>query len=436
MSSQPPHLPGHLQADADQAERLAQQGQFEPAARLFQRVLAQAPDYSRALSFLAMRAYAEGDLAAARRWIDQATQGQPRLALIEANRALVLQAQGEAPAALAALEAALSLDADFVPARLSAGQLLEAMGRRREANQHYRQVLEKLPAAAKLPELLRVGVEQAQRSLALEQQELEQQLQQQLAPIRAQLGEGEAERFDECYDILMGRKQPKPSKPGFMQFPKLAPLTFYPRSLFPWAERIEAEGEAIREELQAVLAGAEGHFIPYIQKDAAEARPGSVWNPLNHNRDWGVYFLFNQGERVDANCAACPATAALLESLPLVRIPGRGPTAFFSRLQPGTHIPPHHGATNTRLIAHLPLVIPPDCALRVGNDVRPWRPGELLIFDDTIEHEAWNRSDQTRVVLIFDVWNPFLSDQERALVTAVTAGMAAFYPERQHNTDF
>jgi len=121
--------------------------------------------------------------------------------------------------------------------------------------------------------------------------------------------------------------------------------------------------------------------------------------------------------------------------VPMVHIPGRGPTAFLSRLRPGTHIPPHHGATNTRLICHLPLVIPDNCAIRVGNDTRRWKLGELIVFDDTVEHEAWNRSDQTRIVLIFDVWNPFLTEAERALVTAVTAAYAGFYPDRLHKLD-
>lgn len=436
MNTPTPTPPAAVRADAEQAERLLQQGQTGAAAQLYQRVLAQAPDHANALNFFAMRAYAEGQLQQAQQWIDRAVQGQPRRALIEANRALILLAQGDSVAALAALEAALALDPDFVPARLDAGHLLEMAGKPREANQHYRQALEKLPPPDRLPPALRERVERAQRALALEDRQLAELLEQRIASVRARSPESSGERFDECFDILMGRKRPKPSKPGFMHFPKLAPLTFYPREMFPWAADAEAATEQVRKELLAVMAEHDGKFMPYIQKAAAEAGPGSPWNPLNFNRDWGVFFLFNQGERVEAHCQACPATTALLERLPLVRIPARGPTAFFSRLQPQTRIPAHHGATNTRLIAHLPLIVPPDCGFRVGNDVRPWRPGELLIFDDTIEHEAWNLSDQLRVVLIFDIWNPFLSEHERDLVTAVTAAMAEFHPERLHNTDF
>ncbi len=44
---------------------------------------------------------------------------------------------------------------------------------------------------------------------------------------------------------------------------------------------------------------------------------------------------------------------------------------------------------------------------------------EAWVFDDTIEHEAWNDSDELRIILIFDVWNPFLSEAERELITAM-----------------
>ncbi len=106
--------------------------------------------------------------------------------------------------------------------------------------------------------------------------------------------------------------------------------------------------------------------------------------------------------------------------------PGFGPTAMFSVLEPHTHIPPHSGSANTRLVVHLPLIQPGNCRFRVGNDTRDWKMGEAWVFDDTIEHEAWNDSDQTRVVLIFDVWNPFLTSAERELVSAMMAAKNAY----------
>ena len=107
-------------------------------------------------------------------------------------------------------------------------------------------------------------------------------------------------------------------------------------------------------------------------------------------------------------------------------IPGRGPTAFFSILEPHTKIPPHTGITNARLTVHLPLIVPPGCRFRVGGETREWRAGSAWVFDDTIEHEAWNDSDAARAILIFDVWNPQLTLLERDLVREATVAIAEY----------
>ena len=112
---------------------------------------------------------------------------------------------------------------------------------------------------------------------------------------------------------------------------------------------------------------------------------------------------------------------ALLAGAPQPDQPGRTPSAMFSLLKPNTRIPAHVGVSNARLVTHLPLIVPEGCGFRVGNETRQWVPGKAWVFDDTIEHEAWNDSDQLRVVLIFDIWHPDLSPAERAMITALTA---------------
>jgi aspartyl/asparaginyl beta-hydroxylase (cupin superfamily) len=97
----------------------------------------------------------------------------------------------------------------------------------------------------------------------------------------------------------------------------------------------------------------------------------------------------------------------------------RSPIALWSLLKPGTHIQPHHGLLNTRLICHIPLIVPHNCAIRVGNETRSWREGEALIFDDSFEHEAWNKSNETRVILLFEIWRPEISPDERAALTTI-----------------
>lgn len=126
--------------------------------------------------------------------------------------------------------------------------------------------------------------------------------------------------------------------------------------------------------------------------------------------------MWKYGVRDDALCALCPQTAAVLDRLPLADLPGRAPTAFFSILQPGTRLPPHTGVSNVRSVVHLPLIVPDRCGFRVGGETREWRVGEAFVFDDTIEHEAWNDSDTIRAVLIVDVWNPYLTNNEIAML--------------------
>jgi len=115
-----------------------------------------------------------------------------------------------------------------------------------------------------------------------------------------------------------------------------------------------------------------------------------------------------------------------VSQLPQPTVPLRSPTAMFSVLQPKTRIPAHTGVANFRLVVHLPLVVPAHCGFRVGGETREWRIGEAWVFDDTIEHEAWNESDQIRIIFICDIWNPRLTEEERAAITRVIAATDSY----------
>ena len=154
--------------------------------------------------------------------------------------------------------------------------------------------------------------------------------------------------------------------------------------------------------------------------------PVNQFAELNNSPRWSAFHLLNYGQRVDANASRCPKTMEVLARMPQPDQPGRTPTAMFSLLKPRTTIPPHTGVTNVRLVTHLALIIPEGCTYRVGNDVRLWVPGKAWVFDDTIEHEARNDSDKLRVILMFDIWHPHLTPPERALITALWAGLNAF----------
>ena len=215
--------------------------------------------------------------------------------------------------------------------------------------------------------------------------------------------------------MLLGKKQLYLQEPSSFYFPGLPQRQFYERDEFDWLGEVEAAVPAMRDELLSVLADG-NDFAPYVEVSAERPRAA---NPLINDPSWGAYYFWRNGEVVAENAARCPATMAALSLAPMPTIDKRSPIALWSLLKPGTHIQPHHGLLNTRLICHIPLIVPGDCALRVGNETREWCEGEALIFDDSFEHEAWNRSDQTRVVLLFEIWRPEISIEERAALTAI-----------------
>ena len=219
-----------------------------------------------------------------------------------------------------------------------------------------------------------------------------------------------SERFSESVDILTGRTPIYLQQPLKYYFPGLPQQPFYPRETFPWAAELEAQTPAIRAELLAVMQ-VEGTFAPYLE-NTADA-PQQPTHRLVGSTDWSAFYLWKDGQRVDHNCALCPVTAAAIEKLPLDFLEGQAPSVLFSMLKPGAHIPPHHGLINTRLICHLPLLVPGPAWLRVGARRHDWRCGELVVFDDSFEHEARNEASETRVVLLFDVWRPELTPEER-----------------------
>ena len=253
---------------------------------------------------------------------------------------------------------------------------------------------------------------------------LEAFLEPRLAQARGRHAEERLDRFNACLNVVLGRRKVFTPQPSFLLFPGLPAIEFPDREHYPWLDAFDEATDEIRAEARAALADAAGDFVPYVSMPAGT--PIDQWRELNNSRRWSTYFLLRNGKPIEEHLARCPRTAALLASAPLCEIPGHAPTAFFSVLAPRTRIPPHTGVTNARLIVHLPLVVPPGCSYRVGAERREWREGNAWVFDDSIEHEAWNGSDEPRIVLIFDVWNCFLTPAERDLVAALVAGVQEY----------
>lgn len=222
-------------------------------------------------------------------------------------------------------------------------------------------------------------------------------------------------RFAEAMRIMSGSAAPFLSSPTNFYYPRLASIPFFAREEFAWVAAVEAAVPAMRAEARAVLDGDAG-LEAYVERPAD--RPSKEHGLMGDTR-WSAFHLWRDGAPVAANADRCPATVAALAGVPIPRIAGRSPMVLLSILQPGTHIPSHHGMLNTRLICHVPLIVPSGCRLRVGAETRAVVAGEAMIFDDTIEHEAWNDGDAPRAVLLFEIWRPELDAAERVALTAM-----------------
>jgi len=203
----------------------------------------------------------------------------------------------------------------------------------------------------------------------------------------------------------------KNQHPALFYMPGLPARGWYDRVMFPWIDAAEALYPAIQSELDALLR-SDTAFSPYLPGDGARTWDESLAT-LRGSMEWNAFHLYRKGKRFPANCEQCPTTASLTEIVPFPHIRQNSPELFFSRLRPGTHIKPHFGILNVRLTVHMGLKIPRECGIRVGEETRCWEPGKVFAFDDSFNHEAWNRSGEERIVLIFEVWNPDLSDAER-----------------------
>lgn len=324
-----------------------------------------------------------------------------------------------------AIDALLRDDPRNIEALVSKAELRESAGDDRAANSFYQAALKAAAAAQPLAAAMREPIGRAQagvaRCLAYFERRLEQALE------LAGLPEGRRPpRFQESLELMLGRKQATLGiqKPSSYYFPGLEQRGYYERSELPWASEIEAAAPAIRQELLDRLAAGADEFSPYLVSDPS--RPRTEFHGLLDNPEWSTLYLWQNGGPVKGNADHFPRTLNAVSKLDLAHISVRSPSILFSRLSAGARIPPHRGVMNARLICHLPLIVPPGCGFRVGGETRAWRDGELLAFDDTVEHEAWNDSRDDRIILIFDVWKPEIEPDERRAIAALFEAVDAY----------
>ncbi len=418
-------LPSSQEINALEAEaaRAAHSGRDADAARAWARILEIDPNHARTLTALGQRAFRTGDLQSARaafqRLVD-ADGSEPQQWI---NLALACQKLNDEPSEESAIQRALNLDPSELVALILRANLLERQGKTHQAALAYGAVANVSPPLERLHPDLRPAVSHALTYREKYDRDCASFMDEYLDPYYKTFAGENLKRFRDSVDIMVRRKRRYDSQSAVYHYPSLAPIEFFDRAGFPWLDPIEAATDEIRDEFLGVLDAEQG-FTPYISYP--QNVPQNQFAELNNSPRWSAFHLYKMGERVEENVAKCPRTMELLQGAPQPDQPRRTPASMFSLLKPKTRIPPHNGVTNVRLVTHLALIIPEGCGFRVGNDTRQWVPGKAWVFDDTIEHEAWNDSDKLRVVLIFDIWHPHLTLAERSLITALTAGMNAF----------
>jgi aspartate beta-hydroxylase len=403
-----------VQQHLAEGQRASRAGRRDEARGHFEAVLKIDAEDPSARNWLGADALARTDAHTAAVHFEIACKRQPRERSHWINLASAHRVLGDPERERAALGEALAIDQTDLLALVRMAELHERLEEATAAAERWSAVL---AISSGLndpsPEFAEI-LNHAERYVAGQQQKLvdaaDAALADQLAAARAR----DQRRMRRAADAWLGRRPIYTNQCEGLHYPFLPADEYFDREHFPWLGELEAATAAILAELEAILADPEPGLTPYISLPPGV--PASKWSGLDKSLDWGAFHLWKEGERFDEACARAPRTAALVESLPICRIEGRAPNVFFSILKAGSHIPAHTGVTNVRSVVHLPLRVPDGCEFRVGGETRNWVKGQAFVFDDTIEHEAWNRSAQDRAVLILDVWNPHLSDHERAMI--------------------
>ena len=368
----------------------------------------------RAANAAGMQALRTGDFATARDHFAAAAAADPQATALWRNLANACRELGDDAGERAALDAALAIDrTDFI-AWLRMAQLHQRLGEDGAAMTAWSGVLQLAAAINPMPERLAAELAAGEAYLTALQSRLAASVDADIADLIPTLSPTARRRGQAFIDHAIGRRRIYQNECAGLLYPFLPADEFFDEAHFPWFAALEAQTDAIRAELLALLADGGDALRPYVRLDAGS--PENKWSALDHSLDWGACFLWEYGQPNQPVLDRCPATAAALAAAPQAEMPDRAPSAFFSLLKPHTRIPAHTGVSNTRAIIHLPLIVPPGCGFRVGGETREWVPGKAFAFDDSIDHEAWNTSDELRAVLIFDVWNPHLSAEERDLI--------------------
>jgi aspartate beta-hydroxylase len=408
-----------------QADRAQAAGQRDEAQRLLARAESIAPSHALVLNARAISELQGGNAARARELLERAVDVDPANPALWMNIATACRALGRIDDEEIALHRVLQLEPRHLLGLLQKAELLTRRGKPKAAASVYQNALQTIQPNQRLPEVLRDALNRAFDAVRRNDAALADYIGESVRAVRASHSPEALSRAEHALATLTGARRIYLPQPTFLHVPKIATDEFYPREQFEWLGEFEAATPEIRAEFERALLEDSAGAVPYI--DYPDGVPLDQWAELNRSRRWSAFFLWRDGVRVDAHAERCPRTSSLLAKAPTADVRGYAPTAFFSILDKKSHIPPHCGVTNSRLIVHLPLVVPGNCRFRVGSETREWKVGKAWVFDDTIEHEAWNDSDVPRAVLIFDTWHPGLTSGERELLRTAVPAIKDYY---------
>ena len=418
-----PEFSAILEQQIRSARELDCKGDAAKAESAWDAVVRISPAHAEARSRLARFAMDRGDPQRAVQLLQPAARAHPEDATLAIDLALALISTQQPRSAMAALETAVSHQPGSINAWLLLGEIREVGGDATGALKAWYQAVTRAQRAglwrgiSSTPKHLLQAVMHAIEIVRAGRREL---LITSYDIVRERFGWSELQRVDRALAGYLGDWDATPpdtrQRPKFLYFPDLPSTPFLDPDLQPWVGRLRDAFPVIRDEALRVMV--EDEVFEHFVQLKGQARMSDFVGGIGSKPSWEAFFFYRRGMRFDENHRRCPRTSELLESIELCRIADQTPEICFSLLKAGSHILPHFGVSNTRAVMHLPLVVPPDCALHlIGVGEHHWQEGEAMLFDDTFEHEAWNRSDENRLILLMDCWNPHLTAAERLALT-------------------
>lgn len=402
-----------------QAQQFYTQGDRENTLQICQQILAEDPEHAKALDMLSKEAMADKEYETAEQYLAVLVRLYPEDAAVEIKLGYAQEQQGKLDEALATYLCGYVRYPENPVIYLYLGYLYFLKGDEEKAAEIFSlgegvdENILKAHLNLNLGEILR------QRSKIAEQTVHEILTELHLNTIK---GLDKGDDLKRIYNAVWPQVDVRDfdykceeQKPFLFYIPDLPAVPYFKREDLDWVSGIEASFDAVKKEVLENL-DMDGDGKPYLPSDMALS--GEDWDKIVGKIEWGSVHLYKQGKPNNEVIAKFPTVLKAMENIPLAIIDGNPSEIFISVLKPETKIPPHFGVANNVLTVHFPLVVPEGCGLRVGKDTYMQKEGEIIAFDDSYDHEAWNPSQKTRIVLIFEVWHPNLTENEKKAISA------------------